>query len=321
MSTRNITKVLKSLTDASLSRADVKSIIQYYMGNDYAPVDDHALFNDFYRAVVIDKQASAAVLRGMLKALPVIMRHFYSSTSELTFYKKQRAELKRLYPKSVHTAIDKLRMSKAHATEIKTAYNEKLVERNEHRAILNASDIYAAVSSLTENNPDNVPYKYLEALLIATGSRPNEIIMTSTYKAVDATHFEQSDISRIKPGQAHINSVVRPTMGMSTAKMLKTLETYRSHWAPYIAKMRANGRTDDDIVRLILLRSNKNASDPLRLNKTLSFYRKVYANLAEAIRPDKNEERIYYIGRILGHTAGDATTAHAYSVVQVINDL
>lgn len=321
MATRNITKVLKQLADTSLSSQEVRQIIQHYMGDKYAPVDDKAPFNDFYNEVVIRKTASPAVLRGMLKALPAITRHFYSGTWELAFYNTQRAILHKMYPKTLHTAISKLKMSHLRSTEIKQAYSESLGRKNTNRPTRKVSEVISAINTLASDNTLTRKYNLLSALAMATGSRPNELIITAEYKALPNDMFQQTGISRAKKGQRHINEVTRPAIGLSSERLISLIDEYRKLWAPYIAKKRDAGKSDTNIVRLILLATNKHTSSVLKLNKTISYFRKVYANTAEAIRIDKEMERMYYIGHILGHSPGDATTAHSYSIIRIIDDL
>jgi hypothetical protein len=321
MSTRNITKVLKQLSDTTLTSKQVKHIILHYMRDEYAPVDDKALFNDFYRCVVITKFASGTVLRGMLKALPAIIRHFYSGTHELLFYRQQREALTSLYPKSLHVAISKLKMSKLRSTELRQDYDKELERKNTNRPTRTASAVIDQIKKLAGDDTKTRKYSLLSALALATGARPNEIIMTSTFEALPDNEFKQVGLSREKEGQRHINEVIRPAIGLSADDIITLIDEYRTTWAPYIAKKKAAGKNESNIVRLILLAANKHTSSVLKLGKTMSYFRKVYANTAEATRENKDMDRMYYIGRVLGHAPGDATTAHSYSIIRIIDDL
>ena len=317
---KNISTILKQLAEPA-TLVQVKKIINHYMGDDYSPTDDKELFNDFYNSVIVEKKASAPVLRLMIKALPVFMPHFYSGVSETKFYNAQRAYMKANYPASLHTAISKLKMSHVRSKQIKRDYSLSVERKNEDRPERFVSQVFSEINRLANDDSKDRKHSLLSALGLATGARPNEIVMTSEFAKIDDKHFEQTGISREKAGQSHIDTVVRPTMGMTTSNMLSLLSEYRSIWAPYIADKKAKGKSDENIVRLILLQTNRRTADILDLNETVSYWRKVYANTAEALREDKNTERMVWIGRTLGHSPGDSTTALSYSTIRIIDDV
>ncbi len=247
------------------------------------------------------------------------MKHFYSGTYETTFYKAQRVVLKAKYP-ALETTISKLKMSHDRSNEIRTAYANTIEEKNTHRPERKVSEVINEISKLSRDNKATRKYNLLSALALATGARPNEIIMHSEFKQLPENRFKQIGISREKAGQSHIDEVTRPAVGLSSNQIIALIHEYRTMWSDYITKKRDAGKSDTEIVRLILLATNKHTGSVLGLDKTMSYFRKVYANTAEAIRTDKNMERMMYIGRILGHSPGDSTTAHSYSIIRIIDD-
>ena len=312
---RNIRLILKSIINAKeLDAQEVANSLSSYLDIGQAITKDErqAMIRAFIEKILTSKPD---VIRQAIKATPRLVPLYYASSAEKEIYRDMREKLDEL---DIKVKTSNLKMSKKQSAGIKKQYEMDVKKRMSNKDEYSASSLHDIVSGAIDSKGRTRPQQLLIASTLLTGARPNEVLDPSIeFEVVDDSTFTQQGVSKARGRDGAKDLVTKDAIILSAPETVELINKTREAWAEF---MDANGPSRKTM-GLVLAKVNRIVKKLFdKKGDTIMVFRKIYANYAEAKYRKPTEDIDVYISRVLGHSAGDTTTAKSYKTVHINMD-
>lgn len=199
--------------------------------------------------------------------------------------------------------------------------NSRNDKKESNRLEFYDKDIFQIIAD-NINNPD--PFRRLVALLLASGSRPIEVVEKSSYivDPEDPQWVRQSDIAK-KKGLTH-DDAVKPILFITGAQFVSGVDKLRTDLKnKYTNLIGDNGQISTGITSGL----SKTAKDIFgnKVGFTPYSARKIYGSLSYQLygksgRHGDNPTLSRWLSAVLGHAKGSISSTNHYSTIEVKQD-
>lgn len=272
-----------------------------------------------FRKVVTETVTTNKITEELLVAICNAYRRLYTNiaTIDNMFSKDVRAPISKKYGKD----SDEYKLSKK---LVKITFEEKtqVIEKQQQKVVANNTNCIPfnqdhVISLIKDNIDSENPIRCAVALLIASGCRPIELFVRSTFtknEDLGPNWIHQEYIAKSK----NKTSLNKPLIEIDSETFIEKVNDLREYLESHY---NVPVKDDGNLVSAILFRANQEAKKMFNYKESTSLYtcRKLYGNISYKLFSGKTKEfgenpsLNVWLNGVLGHAADNLVTSHNYS--------
>lgn len=210
-----------------------------------------------------------------------------------------------------------MRFDQAKWRAAREAYQNKVVEKNNHKKQFDEDTIYNIMDTIKNKaSPDHIDLAI--ALQLACGGRVSEILSYAQFKPSDKKgYIVQTGILKSKDRK----TIIKPIVHFTVATFMKMLGSLRQKLVADIREVKKGKFTHYDLSQFYNSKINSRISKYFGEHLASHSLRKIYSAIAYQHFADKHKvSEAAYLSDILGHDVKSLDVSKSYSTVSIVKN-